>query len=143
MMFINTGTDIAPVYTPLARATSCDLEITNEQQEVTTKTSGDFKEFISSRIEWSISTGGLVEFSETDGMLALNTALFSGADVKITVGIATKGTDTKPTDMDDSKQYYKGTVKVSSLTLNTANGGEISTYSARLTGTGQLQFVTV
>lgn len=76
-------------------------------------------------------------------MLALNTALFSGADVNITVGIATKGTDTKPTGMDSTKQYYKGVVKVSSLTLNTANGGEISTYSARLTGTGQLQFVTV
>lgn len=138
IIFINTGA----TNTPIARATSADIEISNEPQEVTSKTSGDFKEFISGRIEWSVSTGGLVEFDETSGITALNDALFSGADVNIRIGIATKGSDTKPTGLDTAKKYYKGKVKVTSLSLNTANAGELSTYTARLTGTGQLEFTT-
>lgn len=129
--------------TVLAQATSCDIEISNEPLEVTSKSSGDFKEFVNGRIEWSISTGGLVDFTETNGMIKLNSALFSGADVNVVVGVATKGTDSKPTGLDATKQYYEGTVKVASLSINTGNAGELSTYSASLKGTGQLQFITV
>ena len=128
--------------TVLARATSCDIEISNEPQEITSKSSGDFKEFIAGRIEWSVSTGGLVDFTDTNGISILNTALFAGSDIQIRVGIATKGTDTKPTGLDTTKNYYKGTVKVTSLSINTGNAGELSSYTAKLTGTGQLEFVT-
>ncbi|MFY9150938.1 MAG: hypothetical protein WAO52_02910 [Prolixibacteraceae bacterium] len=37
--------------TVLAQATSCDIEISNEPLEVTSKSSGDFKEFVNGRIE--------------------------------------------------------------------------------------------
>ena len=136
-------TDNGTVKTVLAQATSCDIEIANEPLEITSKSSGDFKEFINGRIEWSISTGGLVDFTETNGMKVLNAAVFSGADIKIAVGVATKGTDTKPTGLDATKSYYSGTCKVTSISVNTGNAGELSTYSAKLTGTGQLVFTTV
>lgn len=139
ILFIDNGT----TKTVLAQATSCDIEISREQQEITSKSSGDFKEYISGRTEWSVSTGGLVDFTETNGFGKLNAAIFSGADVKIVVGIATKGADTKPTGLDATSDYYSGTVKVTSLTVNTGNAGELSTYSAKLTGTGQLEYVTI
>nr|WP_319571422.1 hypothetical protein [uncultured Draconibacterium sp.] len=47
ILFIDEGAS----KTVLARATSCDLEITNESLEVTSKSSGDYKEFIGGRIE--------------------------------------------------------------------------------------------
>lgn len=136
-------TEDGAVKTVLAQATSCDIEISNEPLEVTSKSSGDFKEFVNGRIEWSVSTGGLVDFTQTNGIAALNTAVFSGADVKIVVGVATKGADTKPTGLDTTKGYYSGTCKVTSISINTGNAGELSTYSAKLTGTGQLAYITV
>jgi hypothetical protein len=44
-------TEVGEVKTVLAQATSCDLEISNEPLEVTSKSSGDFKEFVNGRIE--------------------------------------------------------------------------------------------
>jgi len=37
--------------TVFARATSCDLEISSEQLEITSKSSGSFKEYLAGRIE--------------------------------------------------------------------------------------------
>jgi hypothetical protein len=75
-------------------------------------------------------------------MIRLNTALMSGADVDIVIGVATKNADTTPLDLDATAHSYSGTVKVASLSINTGNAGELTTYSASLTGTGQLVFTT-
>lgn len=72
--------------------------------------------------------------------MKLNTAMFSGADVDIVIGVASKNADTTPNTLDETKHFYSGTVKVSSLSINTGNAGELTTYSASLTGTGQLSF---
>ena len=62
--------------------------------------------------------------------------------IDIVVGVATKNADTTPDTLDTTAHYYSGTVKVASLSINTGNAGELSTYSASLTGTGQLSFTT-
>jgi hypothetical protein len=66
----------------------------------------------------------------------------AGSDVDIVIGVATKSADTTPDALDETSHYYSGTVKVASLSINTGNAGELSTYSASLTGTGQLSFTT-
>nr|WP_320020890.1 hypothetical protein [uncultured Draconibacterium sp.] len=73
-------------------------------------------------------------------MLRLNTAILGGSDIDIVVGVATKNADTTPDTLDETAHYYSGKVKVASLSINTGNAGELSTYSASLTGTGQLSF---
>lgn len=72
--------------------------------------------------------------------MKLNAALLDGTDVDIVIGVATKNADTTPNTLDETQHYYSGTVKVSSLTINTGNAGELTTYSASLTGTGELSF---
>lgn len=138
-LILFTGTLVAPVV--LAQATSCDLSISNEQLDVTSKSSGDYEEFIAGRINWSISTGGLVNFEETNGYLVLDAAILAGTEIQIVVGVATKAADTTPNDALDATAglvTYSGTVLVESLDLTTGNAGEISSYSASLKGTGQL-----
>ena len=125
-----------------SRSTSCTLERSAEMLDITSKSSGEDKEYIAGRKEWSISVDGLVDFADVNGYEALDAAYESGADVGFVMGIATTGADTKPTGLDATKKYYKGTVKVTSLTLNTANAGELVTYSASLNGTGKLETVT-
>lgn len=127
--------------TVFSRATSCNLELSNESIEVTSKSSGLFKEFLKGRMEWSISVDGLVDFEDVNGFKVLNAAMFSGEDIDVAIGIAIAGADTKPTGMDNTKVHYVGKVKIESLNLNTANAGELTTYSATLKGNGQLEFV--
>ena len=127
--------------TPLSRSTSCSLEMTNEELEVTSKTSGDFKEFLKGKMEWSVSVDGLVDFDDVDGYEVLNSAMFSGEPIDVAIGVATKdSTTTKPTGLDTSIKYYTGKVKVMSLSLNTGGAGETASYSATLKGDGLLSY---
>lgn len=126
---------------PLSRSTSCSLEMTNEELEVTSKTSGDFKEFLKGKMEWSVSVDGLVDFEDEDGFEVLNSAMFSGNSIDVAIGVATKdATTTKPTGLDSTVKYYTGKVKVMSLNLNTGGASETSTYSATLKGDGLLEY---
>lgn len=126
---------------PLSRSTSCSLEMTNEELEVTSKTSGDFKEFLKGKMEWSVSVDGLIDFDDEDGYEVLNNAMFSGDAIDIAIGVATKdATTTKPTGLDASVKYYTGKVKVMSLNLNTGGASETATYSATLKGDGLLEY---
>lgn len=125
---------------PLSRATSCSLEMTNEELEITSKTSGDFKEFLKGKMEWSVSVDGLIDFEDANGYEVLNAAMFSGDSIDVAIGVATKDTDTKPTGLDTTEKYYTGKVKVMSLNLNTGGASETASYSASLKGDGILEY---
>ena len=126
---------------PLSRSTSCSLDMTNEELEVTSKTSGDFKEFLKGKMEWSVSVDGLVDFEDVDGFEVLNSAMFSGNAIDVAIGVASKdATTTKPTGLDTTIKYYTGKVKVMSLNLNTGGASETATYSATLKGDGILEY---
>lgn len=141
LILFHGATTGATTYEPISRATSCSLEMTNEELEVTSKTSGDFKEFLKGKMEWSVSVDGLVDFDDVDGFEVLNSAMFSGAAIDIAIGVATKdAATTKPTGLDTTVKYYTGKVKVMSLNLNTGGAAETASYSATLKGDGILEY---
>lgn len=143
LLYTKSGED----YIVYARANSCNLEISSESQEVSTKESGEFKEFIKGKIDWSVSVDGMVTFETggANGFLALNKALFSGEKIDIAIGVTTlpQVTADQPVlvtskPLDKTAFYYTGKVTVESISLNTGNAGELSSYSASLKGDGVL-----
>jgi predicted secreted protein len=119
---------------PIARATSCELSVSMNLRDATTKDSGGDAERLPGLAEWSVSVDALYseDYAATkQGMTELFTALKTGA--KVAVVFSTQQTGDKS---------YKGDAYVSDLSLN-AGTEENATYSASFQGTGEIEVITI
>lgn len=137
MLFVGTGA----TKTPLAFSTSASLETTRDTREISSKDSGDWKDYLVGKMGWTCSTDGLVAFTltgTTSSIEDLYAYKVAGTLVNIAFGIKT-GT-TPSWTLDASNKYFSGTAYITSLSLSSGDN-ETSTYSISLQGTGELTLV--
>lgn len=117
--------------TAQGHAKECDIDISNAGRDITTKSSGGWKEAASDGARaWKITGKGLVDFSDTVGVSSLYASMLARTNVNVIFGAATSQT-----------KYYYGAAVIKSLKA----GGpleESSTYDFELEGTGALTEAT-
>lgn len=128
---------------PLAFGKSCSLEITAETLDTSNKMSGDWKEFLVSKLSFTVSSDALLTYSDTAAAPDLaNVAKFGDlltTWVKRTPIAFSLSKITKVEGGGFSKDFdlVTGRVIITSLRIQ-ADDGQIATCSIQLQGTGEL-----
>lgn len=128
---------------PLAFGKSCSLEITAETLDTSNKMSGDWKEFLVSKLSFTVSSDALLTYSDT-------TAVPDLADVAKFGDLLTTWVKRNPIAFSLSKitkvegggfskdfDLVTGRVIITNLSIQ-ADDGQIATCSIQLQGTGEL-----
>ena len=128
----------------LACATSCSVNISSDDIDVSCKDSAGFNSSIPGRITWTASSDNLFVLDEFDKLVdaMLNKTV-------LTLAFATVGNWSSKTAPDEeghvvptggwtsSNDMYTGQVTISSIDL-TADNGSVATYSVQFNGHGAL-----
>lgn len=130
MLFITDGDQTLPV----AYGTNCSIEITADTIDTSSKMSGNWKEYLTAQLGYTVSSESLLSF--TEGHLSyqkLKELMVERQPVPFVMSMpSSDGNFTNATD------YVKGKAVITSLTLN-ANNGEICNCSVQMQGTGALE----
>ena len=142
-IYINTNSDSgsSATWDLIACSTSCSLSFSNATIETNCKgsTTGDL-DGITNRIttpgqaSWSISVDGLLDMTGADGAVADETGFVALMDLALD---PTQDLYAAFTTGDDGIEYY-GKVLISDISA-TAGVDDYASYSATLTGDGDLQ----
>jgi len=120
---------------PVAAATSSTLDTTRNMIDMSNKDTGDMREIVAGRGEWSMSSDNIVDFdvaSGSTGYLELFAAWKDGDEVTIKMALKTE---------ESGDPYFEGKAFISSLPLN-APDNDAATFSATFDGNGELELVT-
>lgn len=135
MLFVGTGI----TKNPLAFSTNAALEVNRDTREITSKDSGNWKDFNVGQMGWTASTDGLVAFSLTASGTTSIDQLYvmkvAGELVNLAFGVKS-GTSPDWT-LDESNKYFTGSAYITSISLSGGNNDN-ATYSISLQGTGEL-----
>lgn len=115
----------------VASSTSASLNINQDLFDTTSKGSSGWAEHGNGLRDWSISVEGLVDFSQSFGVIGLNNMIANRASAAIVF-----------TDSQTGDQKWSGTADLSSLTID-APMEEAVTWSGELVGTGALTMATI
>lgn len=118
---VNTGTDQSPVWTVVAGQQGAKLKDQVETIEITSKDSGNYKEFEYGFGEWQIECEGLVVVND-DGFEALRDAMRNHTKVKVEW-------------YEAGGKTYEGMALVTEIPLEAAFD-EMLKYQVHLKGTG-------
>lgn len=127
---------------PIAFASSCSLEITTEEIDVSNKMMGDWAASLPGKKSYTVSSESLL--THLEGAVSFDTLLekqIAGETLSFVFGEAsvTEKTNTGGKfTLDAAKQNYKGTVMITSLSLKSDNG-QIASCSAQFKGIGALE----
>ena len=127
-----------------AYATNHTLSLTAETSDTSSKDHGMWSGVEVTKYSWEISSENL--FTETDYYKMFD-QMVTGESIKVRFGLKAENDPTKTVVDGDYENwtsgdhYLEGTVYITSLEANAANG-ENATYSVTLTGTGKLANVT-
>lgn len=126
---------------PLAFASTCSLEVTAEEVDVSNKMMGDWAASLPGKKSFTISSEALL--SRKEGQMSYDTLLeklIAGETLGFFFGEA-KATEQTNTggkfEKDTEKVNYTGTVMITSLSLKSDNG-QIASCSVSLKGIGAL-----
>lgn len=133
MLFVQ---DASNNFKSIACATSHTLSITGEAQSVNSKDHGKFTANSVNKISWEVTTENLY----TSDYDTLFTAMMAATPLTIAVGNKAQSVTIDSSTLaayTPASTYKTGKAVITSLNLN-SNSGENATYSATLTGTGEL-----
>jgi len=136
-LMLFTGSGSAKL--PIGFSTSAKMEIKMSTRDISNKDSGNFKQKLGGKLEWSASSDAL--YSETitgttqQDFGKLEVLMIARTPVNL-VFAATSGT-TPVFSVDATKRNLTGMALITSLSLN-APDGETPTYSVTFEGAGDL-----
>lgn len=117
--------------TLIAGGTDCELSVTHDPRDTTTKDDAGWETSLEGKRSWSVKTNGMVAFDASG---------YDYEDLRLLQVNRTKVEIKFSTDTSGDK-YYKGDAYLSSVTLNAPVEGSV-TYSADFKGTGTLTVAT-
>jgi predicted secreted protein len=129
MLFITDGSSTLPI----AFGTSCSLEISADTIDTSNKMSGNWKEFLTGQLGFTISSESMM--SLTTGHLSL-TKLMALMESRTPISFAFSKTAGSP-EFGENGQLYSGKAIITSLSM-TAEKGNIATCSCSMQGTGPI-----
>ena len=117
----------------VAFATSCTLEVSMDEIDITNKSSGGWKQIQGGLRSWSVSAEALYQ-NEAESSKKAFVDFWGLVDTRASVDIefAVVGASSA-----DGNKYYSGKAFVTSLSVNGGTEDQ-STFSVTLTGTGEL-----
>lgn len=135
---------------PIAFGTSCNLDISADTIDTSNKMSGNWKEFMTGQLSYTISSDSLLTYTtaqivaegsgEVQGDLEglatytdLLEAMLTRAPIKFEFGVAKSDSEKYAID----KKFLSGTAVITGLNM-TAQTGQICTCSVSLQGSGPL-----
>lgn len=134
MIFVQTASDPSETNTPIAFGTNCSIEITADTIDTSNKMSGNWKEYLTGQLGYTVSCESLLSFNE--GHLSFQKLKeLMVARVPVPFLMSKPSTDGNFTNATD---YVKGKAVITSLSVN-ANNGEICNCSIQMQGTGELE----
>jgi TP901-1 family phage major tail protein len=116
----------------VAAATSSSLDATRDMIDVSNKDTGDMREIVAGRGEWSMSSDNIVDFaveSGYTGYVALFDAWKNSTEVTVKMALKTA---------ESGDPYFEGSAFVSAIPL-TAPDNDSATFSATFEGNGDLE----
>lgn len=131
MLFITTE---GATTLPIAYGTNCSIEITADTIDTSSKMSGNWKEYLTAQLGYTVSSESLLSF--TAGHLSytkLKELMVARQSVPFLMSMPSADGN-----FTNQKDYVKGNAVITSLTLN-ANNGEICNCSIQMQGTGALE----
>lgn len=132
MIYIKTSSPTETT-TPIAFGTNCSIEITADTIDTSNKMSGNWKEYLTGQLGYTVSCDSLLSFT-TGHMSFTKLKELMVARVPVTFLMSQPSTDGNYTNTTD---YVTGSAVITSLTLN-ANNGEICNCSIQMQGSGEL-----
>lgn len=137
MIYVQTATAPSETNEPIAYGTNCSIEITADTIDTSNKMSGNWKEFLTGQLSYTVSCESLLSFAE--GHLSFTKLKeLMAARTPVPFIMSQPSTDGNYTNETD---YVKGQAVITQLTVN-ANNGEICNCSIQMQGTGELEDVT-
>lgn len=132
MIYIKTSTP-PDTTTPIAFGTNCSIEITADTIDTSNKMSGNWKEYLTGQLGYTVSCDSLLSFTEGHMSFTKLKELMV-TRTPVTFLMSQPSTDGNYTNATD---YVTGSAVITSLTLN-ANNGEICNCSIQMQGSGEL-----
>ncbi|WP_195630722.1 phage tail tube protein [Bacteroides finegoldii] len=132
MLFQKSGSG----YTAFAYAKSHSLQLDADSLEVSSKDSGKWKQFLTTKLSYTINAEHL--FTETDYNSLLE-KMIAREPIEILFAIATNSNDEdgKPAEGWTAGSGWRGSAVITSISVN-ANDGEVASYSVSLQGSSPL-----
>ena len=132
MLFEKSGS----TYSAFGFAKSHSLQIDADSLEVSSKDSGKWKEFLTTKLSWSINAEHLYVESDYDAIMQ---KMIAREPIDVLFAIATNSNDEdgKPAEGWQAGSGYKGSAVITSVSVN-ANDGEVASYSITLQGSSAL-----
>lgn len=130
MLYIKDGVNTLPV----AFGTSCSIEITADTIDASSKMSGNWKEYLTGQLGYTVSCESLLSF--TDGHMsfpALEKLMAERQPVSFILSQPKSG----DAEFSNETDMLTGEAVITSLSC-TANNGEICTCSLSMQGNGEL-----
>lgn len=133
--------------TPFAYSTECNLNLSADTISTSNKMSGVWASALPGQISWEVSTSALYSTSADNSYKSMYDAMAARTPYLIRFGRVqnynsiSDYTVASNYVLDASAGFYEGYAYLTSLELNASNG-EVASYSATLTGNGQLVYKT-
>lgn len=135
MLFIHEGEEGSGKDVPIAYGTSCSVEVSAETVDTTSKMSGDWKEFLTGQLSYTISSESLMSFNNEHYSFAkLMELMASRRKVKFKLGKWTESAG----DYTPDSAIVEGEGVITQLSMTAGQGSEICTSSFSMTGFGKL-----
>lgn len=135
MLFIHEGDESNGKDVPIAYGTSCSVEVSAETIDTTSKMSGNWKEFLTGQLSYTISSDSLTSFAEGHYSFAkLMELMVARAPVKFKLGKWSESSG----EYSVEGAIVEGEGVITQLSMTAGQGSEICTSSFSMTGLGEL-----
>lgn len=135
MLFIHEGEDGSGADVPIAYGTSCQVEISAETVDNTSKMSGNWKESLTGQLSYTISSDSLLSMGTGHMSFAKLMSLMAAREpVKFKLGQWTESAG----EYTVTGPIVEGSGVITSLSMTAGLGNEVCSASFTMTGTGEL-----
>lgn len=144
LVYVNTGTDVAPVWSPAAHCTECSIQNSTEIRKRSTKDTGKFAEKRAGEQTTTISVSALATYGDFN-YFSLRSLQLAGAAVKVKysgrpAADVTAGKAITAEQVGD--KYEEGMFIINSVERNDAKDAD-STMTAQFENSGAVEIKTV
>ena len=138
MLFLASSTGATQV--PIAFSTSAKLTINMKTREASSKDSGNWVDKLPGKLDWNVSTDALYSDGTLTGSSGYQTLYgYMVARSGMTMAFAQKSGTTQQWALDGSKNYFHGTVYITSLDVSSPDGEQV-TFTMSAEGSGELLY---
>lgn len=124
---------------PIAYGTSCSVELSADTIDTTSKMSGNWQDFLTGQLSYTISCDSLTSFTAGQYSFAkLKDLMVARKPIKFKMATWVPPTDSSAPDYAPDKKIVSGEAVITSLSMTAGQGSEICTSSISMTGKGAL-----